>query len=166
MCACSDHGAAAGRVSVPRSSRQRGVSLVELIVAVMLAGVLIGGVWSGWTLLSRHAADPLVARQQLAVAQSLLREIELQPQPGDAVAAATPGRTGFASILDYHGLAMSGITDAEGQAIAGLEGYGASVSVQPAALGGVAASEGWWIVVSVTGPHGGTLQLAAWRARR
>lgn len=145
---------------------QHGATLIELIVAVVLAGVLLGGVWQGWTLISRYGADPLVARQQLAVAQSLLREIELQPQPGEAAAAPTPGRTGFASITDYHGLTMNGIQDAEGQPIAGLEAYGASVSVVATAFEGIAASEGWWIQVSVTGPHGGALQLAQWRSRR
>ena len=89
-----------------------------------------------------------------------------QPQPGDAVAVATPGRTGYASITDYNGQTMNGIQDAEGQAIAGLEAYGASISVQPAAFEGIAASEGWWIHISVTGPQGQALQLAQWRSRK
>lgn len=163
MCACSERtGAAAPR----RHRRQRGVSLVELIVAITLAGVLLGGVWSGWTLLSRASADPLVARQQLSIAQSLLREIELQPQPGDATAAPTPGRTGYASITDYDGLSMSGIADAEGNAIGGLESYGATVSVKATALEGIPSTEGWWILVTVSGPQGGAMQLGTWRARR
>jgi hypothetical protein len=62
-----------------------------------------------------------VARQSLAIAQSLLREIELQPLPGTAAPADTPGRTGFASITDYHGLTMNGITDVEGAPVPGLE---------------------------------------------
>ncbi len=147
-------------------ARQAGVTLVELIVALTLATVVMGSIWSAWTLLSTRSADPLVARQQLAVAQSLLREIELQPLPGTAVAAATPGRTGFASISDYDGLTMNGISDIEGQAVPGLQSYGASISVQPQAFSGVAASQGWWIQVNVTGPDGRALLLGAWRAKR
>ena len=147
-------------------ARQAGVTLVELIVALTLATVVMGSIWSAWTLLSTRSADPLVARQQLAVAQSLLREIELQPLPGTAVAAATPGRTGYASISDYDGLVMSGISDIEGQVVPGLQSYGASISVQPQAFNSVAASQGWWIQVSVTGPDGRALLLGAWRARR
>lgn len=145
---------------------QAGVTLVELIVALVLAGVLMGAVWNAWTLMGRGSADPLVARQSLAVAQSLLREIELQPLPGTATAAATPGRTGYASIADYHGLSMTGITDAEGAAVPGLEAYGATVSVTAAALGGVPAASGWWIEVTVTGPAGERTRLATWRSRR
>ena len=145
---------------------QRGVTLVELVVALVLAGVVLGSIWSAWTLMGSRSADPLVARQQLAIAQSLLREIELQPLPGTATAAATPGRTGFASISDYNGLTMTGISDAEGQAVPGLEGYGARVTVAQQALEGVPASDGWWVAVQVTGPGGERLQLAQWRSQR
>lgn len=151
--------------------RQRGLTLVELVVSLVIAGVVISTLWSGWAMLGRSSADPLVARQQLAVAQSLLREIELQPLPGSGTtAAATPGRTGFASISDYHGLTMAGITDVEGNALPGLQAYTASVSVQPQALAGVPAGSGYWVQVSVAGPggsgSGGNLVLGQWRSAR
>lgn len=149
-----------------RATRQRGVTLVELIVALVIAGVVMTSVWNAWTMLSTRSADPLVARQQLAIAHSLLREIELQPLPGDAVAAATPGRTGFASIADYHGLSMSGISDVEGNAIGGLEAYGAAVSVMATELAGVPAGSGWWITVTVSGPGNTPLVLGSYRSRR
>lgn len=169
MCTSAERARPARGVTRPCAGRpgaQRGVTLVELIVALVIVGVVMTSVWKGWTLLSTHSADPLVARQQLAIAQSLLREIELQPLPGEATAAATPGRTGFASIADYDGLTMTGIVDAEGQAIAGLEAYTASISVVGTALEGVAASDGWWIGVSVSGPGSAPLQLALYRTRR
>ena len=149
-----------------RQARQRGLTLVELVVSLVLASVLMGTLWSAWALLGRSSADPLVARQALAIAQSLLREIELQPLPGDAVAGAAPGRTGFASIADYDGLTLHGISDAEGAAVPGLEGYSASIGVAAQALAGVPASAGWWVDVAVTGPDGRRLVLGQWRARR
>ncbi len=107
-----------------------------------------------------------MARQSLAIAQSLLREIELQPLPGTAVAGSTPGRSGYASISDYHGLTMNGISDVEGAVVPGLESYGAAVSVTSMALSGVPASDGWWVTVTVTGPASERTVLAQWRARR
>jgi MSHA pilin protein MshD len=144
---------------------QRGLTLIELIVALALAGVLLGSMWSAWSLMGRGSGDPLVARQQLAIAQSLLREISLQPISG-ATAVATPGRTGYASITDYNGLAMTGITDVEGAAVSGLSAYGATVSVTQLALSGVPSASGYWITVSVTGPDSRALVLGAWRSKR
>lgn len=151
------------------AARQRpphGLTLVELVISLALAGVLIGSIWSTWATLGRRSADPLVARQTLAVAQALLREIELQPLPGTGVAASTPGRTGFASIADYDGLVLDGITDAEGTAVAGLQAYRAEVQVASQALAGVPAVDGWWITVTATGPGGQAQSLGTWRARR
>ena len=135
-------------------------------MSLAIAGVVISTMWSAWALLGRNSADPLVARQQLAIAQSLLREIELQPLPGTSTAASTPGRTGFASISDYNGLTLNGITDVEGQAVSGLQAYTASVSVQQQALAGVPATSGWWVQVTVAGPGSGNLILGQWRAVR
>ena len=154
------------RREASRRAAQAGVTLVELIVALTLAGVILTSIWSAWTLLGRSSADPLVARQSLAIAQSLLREIELQPLPGTAVAGSTPGRTGYASISDYHGLAMNGITDVEGAAVPGLEGYAAAVSVTAMALSGVPSTDGWWVTVTVTGPSAERTLLAQWRGKR
>jgi MSHA pilin protein MshD len=154
------------RRSTTARRRQAGVTLVELIVALTLAGVILTSIWNAWTLMGRSSADPLVARQSLSIAQSLLREIELQPLPGTGIAGSTPGRTGFASIADYDGLTLNGITDAEGAAVPGLEGYGATVSVSALELAGVPSSDGWWVAVTVTGPGGERTALSQWRAQR
>ena len=148
-----------------RRRRQAGLTLIELIVALALAGVLLGSLWSAWALMGRASADPLVARQQLAIAQSLLREMELQPISG-ASAVATPGRTGYSSITNYNGLSMTGITDVEGNAVTGLSAYGATVSVSTLALSGVPAASGYWVTVSVTGPDSRALVLGQWRSKR
>ncbi len=154
------------RAKTIQQARQRGLTLVEVVVSLVIAGVVISTLWSAWALMGRSSADPLVARQQLAIAQSLLREIELQPLPGTATAAPTAGRTGFASISDYHGLSLSGITDVEGITVPGLQTYSASVTVQPLALAGVPGGSGWWVQVSVAGPVPGNLVLGQWRSVR
>ena len=162
--------------------KQRGVTLVELVVVLTIMGVvasigatLVGRIVAGQqdnrgrlvlAMMGRSSADPLVARQQLAIAQSLLREIELQPLPGTATAAPTLGRTGFASISDYHGLTLNGITDVEGISVAGLQAYSASVTVQPQALAGVPAGSGYFVQVTVAGPGAGNLVLGQWRSVR
>lgn len=147
------------------NTSQRGVTLVELVVSLALVATLVSGVWAGWALLTQRSADPLVLRQSLAVAESLLAEIQLQPAEGPTGASGTD-RTAFASVADYDGLVLDGIRDAQGNPIPGLEAYRAELSVQPRAVQGVPSSHGWWIDVRVTGPTGGDIRLAGWRARR
>jgi MSHA pilin protein MshD len=148
-----------------RGPPQRGATLVELVVALAVAATLISGVWAGWTLMTRRSADPLVLRQSLAVAESLLGEIALQ-EAGPASGASGADRSSYRSVADYDGLVLSGITDVQGNAVPGLAGYSANVSVQPMALQGVPQADGWWIAVNVTGPNGVNTRLAGWRATR
>jgi MSHA pilin protein MshD len=141
------------------------VSLIELVVAIAVMGVLVSGLWSSWAMLNQHNADPLVQRQALAVAESLMQEISLQPV-GPASGASGANRTSFTSIADYNGLNISGIADAQGSAVAGLSGYAAHVSVLPQALSGVPDTHGWWIEIRVTSPLGTDTVLCGWRASR
>jgi len=147
------------------SQRARGATLIELVVALAIAATLVSGVWAGWQLMTRRSADPLVLRQSLAVAESLLGEIALQAA-GPASGASGSDRSSYRSMADYDGLALNGITDVQGNAVPGLASYAARVSVQPMALQGVPQADGWWIAVRVTGPNGVDTRLAGWKAQR
>ena len=89
----------------------------------------------------------------------------------DAV-GAEPGEGRFAApqfdhVNDYHGLAMAGITDITNSAVAGLDGYSASVTVAAAALGNIGAGSGdaLRITVTVTGPGDTRITLDGYRSR-
>ncbi len=75
---------------------QRGVSLVELIVYIVIVGVALTGILAVMNIVTRSSADPLVHKQALAIAESLLEEVELMPftycDPDDpnAASAASP----------------------------------------------------------------------------
>lgn len=59
--------------------RQRGASLLELIVFIVIVGTALAGVLSVLNLSVRHSADPMLRKQMLAIAESLLDEVQLQP---------------------------------------------------------------------------------------
>ncbi len=59
--------------------RQRGLTLVELIVFIVIVSVGLAGILVTYDTVVRHSADPLVRKQALAIAESLLLEIEQQP---------------------------------------------------------------------------------------
>jgi MSHA pilin protein MshD len=158
-----------------------------VVVSAALAGVL-----QVFTQATAASADPALRRQALAVAESVLEEVQLMPfsfcDGDDAnveTAASTAGCAGAADAIgpepgegryatpqfdhvnDYHGLAMTGITDITSTAVAGLSGYNASVTVADSALGSIAPGSGdaLRITVTVTGPGSTSITLDGYRAR-
>lgn len=141
---------------------QRGMTLVEAIIAIVVLGVGLAGVLLAFGTVARGSADPLVHKQMLAIAQEMLEEIQLKPYaPAANAAPAGCARDTFNDIGDYHGYASAGsICTVDGVAIAALAGYSVSVGVVPATLAGVAAARR----ITVTVGHGGaSLALVGWR---
>jgi MSHA pilin protein MshD len=176
-----------------RTRRVRGLSLLELIVFIVVVSAALAGVLNIFITATASSADPLLRRQALAIAESLLEEVQLMPftfcDPGDANVETAGGSAGCASLAeaagpeagetrfttpqfdnvnDYHGYAMAAIADITGSPVGGLAGYSASVSVVAAALGGIAAASGdaLRITVTVTGPHGTAVSLDGYRTRQ
>jgi MSHA pilin protein MshD len=71
---------------------QRGVSLVELIMFIVIISTALIGILAVMNQTSAHSADPLIRKQALAIAESLLEEVELMPftfcDPDDVNAAS------------------------------------------------------------------------------
>lgn len=173
--------------------RARGLTMIELVVFIVVVGGALAGVLRVFVTATASSADPLLRRQALAVAESLLEEVQLMPftfcdsedanvetaasTAGCAGAPEAPGpeagETRFASppfdhVNDYHGYAMNGgIVDITNTPVAGLAGYSASVSVAAAALNTITAGSGdaLRITVTVTGPGGVSVALDGWRTR-
>lgn len=59
--------------------KQRGLSLIELLVFIVVVGVAVTGVLSVYSSTSRTSVDPMVHKQALAVAESLLDEVLSRP---------------------------------------------------------------------------------------
>jgi MSHA pilin protein MshD len=70
---------------------ERGATLVELIVFIVVVGTAVMGVLTVLDLSTRSSADPMIRKQALAIAEALLEEAQLQPfthcDPDDANAA-------------------------------------------------------------------------------
>jgi MSHA pilin protein MshD len=160
-----------------RRAHQRGVTLVELVLAMLIVSIAVASILGVLRMTAGRSADPLLDRQSLAVAESLLQEIIAQPftasdldggansigpEPGETRGSAV---TPFDHVDDYHGYAMNGIIAADGTPIAGLSAYSAAVTVQPQALGNIGAGEGLLITVTVTAPGGASFSLSGFRAR-
>lgn len=91
----------------PRAVRSRGVSLVELILFILIVSVAIVGILGVLNLTAARSSDPLIRKQALAIAESLLEEVELMPftycDPTDANAATATSTAGCASLVEALG---------------------------------------------------------------
>lgn len=79
-----------------RPFRQAGLSLIELILFIVIVGVALAGITLTYNTVVRSSADPMIRKQALSIAESMLLEIEQQamtwcdPQD-DNVLTATSG---------------------------------------------------------------------------
>lgn len=137
------------------SRRLRGFTLIELIMFILIVSVGLVGILSVINLAVFHSADPMVRKQMLAIAESLLEEVEMQPftycDPTDANVTTATSTAGCATLVealgveagetrnsnpanpfnnvsDYSGLAaMNPVTDISGNH--SYAGYSATVSL-------------------------------------
>jgi MSHA pilin protein MshD len=58
---------------------QRGVSLIELVVFIVIVSTSIVGILKALDNANRSSTDPMVRKQALAIAEALLEEVQLQP---------------------------------------------------------------------------------------
>ena len=166
-------------------SAQRGLSLIELIIFIVVVSVGLAGVLMAINTAVARSADPMVRKQALAAAESLLEEIELQPftycDPGDTAASTATSSAGcttaaqsmdnpanwgvgktrygpvfFDNVADYNGFTMTGtLNDIFQQSSTRLSGYNASVSVTQVGTGFGLASNADALRIDVTVTGGG-----------
>ena len=155
--------------------RESGMTLIELVVAIVILAVGVAGVMAVFSTTVRGSSDPLVRKQMLAIAEQMMEEITLQPfAPTPPAHVNTPGvcpsRASFNDILDYHQLkTTNGVCDTTGTPLPQLAAYNMEVDVNQAVTlastsgaGNIGAGNVYRIRVTVT--HGNeSLQLIGWR---
>jgi MSHA pilin protein MshD len=175
-----------------RAVRQRGISLLELIMFIIIVSIGVAALLLVFNTTLAKSADPMIQKQMLAIAESLLEEVEAKPftycDPDDANAASAASAAGCATTAEAMGpeagetrtstttpfdnvndygpsLIINPITDVTGTAVAGLGAYSATIAVAAAALGTVPATDSLQITVTVTGPGNNNLVLQGYRTR-
>lgn len=150
--------------------RARGFTLIEIIVFIVVVSISMASILSVMNTAVKNSADPMVRKQTLAIAESMLEEI-LQKEFADPDGgnAGEAGRATWDNVADYNGYTtVAGIVDPQGAPVPGLGAYNVAPPVvvalaaaaDNAAMNAVGALR---VTVSVTGP-GGTIALVGYRA--
>ena len=146
-------------------STERGFTLIELIIAIVILSAGVAGVLTVFSTTVKSSADPLIRKNMLSIAEQIMEEIVLKPY----VPAANTAPTGcvrvlFNDVSDYNGHDVTGICDADGNAIPSLAAYRLQVSVTDdlATFAAATVTQAKKITVTVTkGTE--SLQLIGWR---
>ncbi|MHB8535231.1 MAG: type IV pilus modification PilV family protein [Sulfuricaulis sp.] len=143
----------------------RGVTLVELIVAIVVIGVALAGVLVVIVRNTESSADPMVWHQATAIGEAYLEEILSKDFTDPDGSNVGETRATFDDVLDYNGLTDIGARDQNNNPIAGLGGYTVTVKVTapPAPLNGIAPANVWLVQVTVASPFGGSVVLGGYR---
>ena len=160
-------------------SRSSGVTLVELVIAIVVIGIGLAALMAIITNLTRRSADPVIQQQSYAIAQSYMEEILSQPfcDPNDfsidchtaCVASAcgscsgstTPSgaaetRATYDDVCDYNSINNQPASDING-AIPSLSGYSVTVTVNDTGVNfnGLNSNSGQVVRIQVGVTHSG-----------
>jgi MSHA pilin protein MshD len=141
---------------------QRGFTLIELIIFIVVVGAGLAGILAVMNTVVKSSADPMVRKQAMAMADSILEEI-LQKEycdpdtvdkntnpPTCGANTVETGRDTYDDVDDYNGKTQALFTDWP-TALTGATGYQVAIVVgAPAPLGGSTAVPAKKITVTVS----------------
>lgn len=158
-----------------------GFTLIEVIIFIVVVSAGLVGILLVSNTVVRSSADPMVQKQAVAVAESMLEEILLKEYcdpdtatlappaapvcPASRIAADQEAtRNLWDDVDDYNSFATAGgVTDVTGAAVPGLGGYNVSVAVgSPAPVTGGGTVNLKAVTVTV-GWNGGNVVLVGYR---
>lgn len=173
--------------------RQRGMTLIELVVFIVIVSVGVVGLVSVINPMVRFSAEPMRQKQLMAVAESLLSEILQQPftwcDPDDAAATkaksysdctnpqnilgampSTESRTGtgpesnYDNVADYAGRTFNNVSDAAGNNV--MTGYSANVTMaQVGTAQGLGSNDAALAITVTVSRDGESFSLTGYRFR-
>ena len=154
----------ASRSAVPARAPRwtaRGFTLMEMVLLIVVLSVGLAGIALSLQQAVRGSSDPLIEKQVVAIAESLMQEILLLPYNTPSGESAGVTRATYNSVSDWNGFSTAGIQTIEGTVIPSLSTYNvASVSVTSTTLNSQTAKI---VTITVTGPGGAQFVLDGYK---
>ena len=147
--------------------REKGFTLIELIVSIVVVSVAVAGVMGLLSDLSSRSGDLVIQEEATAVASAYLNEVLSRPFADPDGTPSEPSRSTYDDVSDYNGLVDVGARDQFNQPM-GLSQFTVAVQVSTpsaGALGAVAQSNMLRVDVTVTHPTGARVVLSGYRTK-
>jgi MSHA pilin protein MshD len=154
-------------MSTNSPSRQRGLSLIELIIFMVVMGIAAAVLLQVMNLASKNSADPVRRKQALLLAEALLEEVELarftycdptDPQAATATAAVV-GSTGCTDNAHLEGIGQEAVTGAVGRPYDNVSDYATALGVAQSNFNDASGN-----IADVNGAAIDTVRLAGYTA--
>jgi len=150
---------------------QRGFTLIELIIFIVVVSAGLAGILSVMNTVVKSSADPMLRKQSIAIAESMLEEVLLKDYINTLGKQSVQSvRANWTMVIDADGYYTStGITDPQNVPIVGLEKYNIAVTVALATAADNAqlaalTPAAYKVTVTVTDPGANTVTLVGYRA--
>ena len=150
--------------------RQKGFTLIEIIVTIIVIGISAVALLSVFTNLVRGSADPVIQQQATTIAEAYMEEIMLRAFEDPAVpetGGAEPGETRpvYNDVQDYNSLGTTEVRDQNDNPIAALVDYDVSVTVTSDSLNTVPLGAAMRIDITVSHAAIGNILLTGYRTQ-
>lgn len=161
-----------------RADRQRGATLVELVITIVIISIAIAGVVGAFALITGRSADPLNQTRAVSLAQLYMDEILSRRYDDNTVPGGVPKHNGcsivaeeaqrrdYDDVDDYNVIDDSVPANADGDSL-GAAYSGFRVSVRVSCAGdevGLPTDEAKRVDITIIDPSGQSYRFTAYRA--
>lgn len=151
--------------SKPSRLIMRGMSLIELIVAIVVISVSLAGVMIVIVRNTGASADPMVWHQAVAIAEAYLEEALTKDFTDPDGTNVGETRATYDNVADYNFTDVGARDQSGGPPIAGLGSYTVQIQTAVEALNNITAVTGnaMRVQVTVTMPTGDSVIVSGYR---
>ncbi len=114
-------------------SQQRGFTLIELIIFIVVVSAGLAGILSVMNSVVKSSADPIVRKQAMAMAESILEEIVQKEYSDPDGTSGETTRATMDDVDDYNGKTAAEIQTLFADSLAQVPGYTIAIVVDSAA---------------------------------
>jgi len=147
--------------------RQRGTTLIELIISIVVIGIALAGILLVMNRNIGTSSNPLIQHQAIAIGEAYLEEILEKPFVDPVAPDGEINRNEYDDIDDYNAIVSQVPSDQNGNAIAGLGSYRVTVTVVNEAIGPAGnqapSGQAFRVTVSVLTPTNSNVQISGYR---